>query len=372
MDWYGTYIVEYFILLAIALVMIVNSILRYKQHKRISICIILTNVTAILLSVSKTLELFCRENGYISWLTFFAFLGYVLNPFCLLFFIIMSGEVRDKKRLLLLFIPWVVNFFVYILMFIPGARDLVAVYKLEGGVVRFHGNWMRFSSHTISFFYLLTVLYISFSKISHKHIGHGLTILACSLFVVAAVVIESAFNESGRVQLLSKTIALSTIVYYMFLYVEKASLDALTGLYNRGTYYHDVEKMNRSITGVIQFDMNGLKYINDHYGHLEGDKAILGVANIINKCVKRNMYVYRIGGDEYLVLVVNGKEEDLKQVVEDFKQRIKDTDYHCSIGCSYRKNKKQGYEELFKEAEQLMYEDKADFYKNAKFDRRKV
>ena len=129
--------------------------------------------------------------------------------------------------------------------------------------------------------------------------------------------------------------------------------------------------MGHRITGVIQFDMNGLKYINDNYGHMEGDRALSTIAEVISKAAKRNMYVYRLGGDEYIILCHNGTEEDIIETVTRFKELIGKTEYHCSYGYSYRpKNKEITITELLKEAEKKMYEDKERFYKNASIERR--
>ena len=190
--------------------------------------------------------------------------------------------------------------------------------------------------------------------------------------MVIAVVIESFFNANGNIDILSTTIAISVAVYYLYLYIERTQIDTLTGLFNRETYYHDISKMSKSVTGIIQFDMNGLKYINDNLGHIEGDKALSTIANIITKSAKRNMFVYRLGGDEFVLIAVNTSKEQLDKVVVDFKQGMSHTAYYCSLGCSYRSNKQQTVSDLLKEAEVAMYKDKANFYKNSPFERRKA
>ena len=128
-----------------------------------------------------------------------------------------------------------------------------------------------------------------------------------------------------------------------------------------------------NITGVIQFDMNGLKYINDNFGHAEGDKALAYIANLVTICSKRNMYAYRLGGDENLILCVNGTEKDLIDTISKFKDRLKQSGYYCSYGYSHRNdNKQMSLDALIKEAERKMYEDKERFYKNSPFERRKA
>ena len=373
MDWSNTFLVEYFFLIVISLVMVVNSILRFRQHPRISTYTIIIITASLILSIAKTLDYYGKDTGNIPLTTFCSFLGYVLNAFCIFFFIMMTGQIKSKKHLFILLIPLIINALVYTLMFIPTLNESVVYFtKKEDGTLGFHGGPLRFCSHIMSALYLGYLIYLSITKISSKHFAHGLTIISCALFVVIAVVIESFFNGDDSIHILSTTIALSTVVYYLYLYIEKSQIDVLTGLFNRETYFRDIEKMGNSINGVIQFDMNGLKFVNDNFGHLEGDKALSTIANIITSCARRNMYVYRLGGDEFVLVSTSATEAQLKETSEKFKDRLSTTEYHCSIGVAFRKNKQQTVTELFKEAEEKMYEDKANFYKDSPFERRKV
>ena len=373
MDWLNDFIVKYFFQLLISLVMVVNSILRYKQHPRISTYSLIIIGAALMLSIAHTLETYGKIIMNVPLTTICSFFGYVLNPFCIFFFMMMSGEIKSRRHLLLLLIPLVVNGLVYTLMFIPPAKESIVYFapnEANNDLV-FQAGPLRFTSHIVSALYLVYLIFISITKISSKHLWHGLTIIVCASFVVSAVIIESFFNPEGDIYVLSTTIAFSTIVYYLFLYIERAQVDALTGLFNRETYYHDIARLEKSITGIIQFDMNGLKYINDNQGHLEGDKALASIAKIISGCAKRNMSVYRLGGDEFLLLAIGAKESELKAVIRNFEIKLKETGYNCSVGYSYRKNKKTKIIDVFKEAEKRMYEDKAEFYKNSSIERRK-
>ena len=372
MEWFQQFLINNFLLLCIALVLVGNAIVRYKQHARISLYTILLMANTLLIAIVVLLNNYCKSQNYVLAATIFTVLGYCLRPICIFFIIMMTGRVSSKgKYFFLYYLPLIINALVYVFAFIPATKAAVVYYTPSEEGLNFHGGIARYSSHIISGLYLLFLLYFSFTQINSKHIGHGVTILSCSLFVVLAVVIESFFNPKGDIELLNNTIAVSALVYYLYLYIERIQIDTLTGLFNRETYYHDVEKMDRSITGVIQFDMNGLKYINDNYGHLEGDRALSTIASVISKAAKRNMYVYRLGGDEYIILCHNGTEEDIIETVTRFKELISKTEYHCSYGYSYRsKNKEVTVTDLLKEAEKKMYEDKERFYKNSSFERR--
>ena len=374
MDYVINFIINYFILLCVCLVMYANSIVRFKQHQRISLYSILIISNALLLAILVTTNNYAKDHNYLILATILTALGYGLRPVCIYFIILMSGKITPKvKWFFLSYILLIVNALIYVFAFIPATKGAVFYYVPSEDGLSFHGGIIRFSSHIISALYLIYLLYISFTKINSKHLWHGLTILFCSLFVVVAVIIESFFNNKGDIEILNTTIAVSTMVYYLYLYIEKGQIDTLTGLFNRETYYHDVSKMGKSLTGVIQFDMNGLKYVNDNFGHAEGDKAISTIAEVIVKSAsKRSMFVYRLGGDEYIILANNCQEKDIINTVQNFKKNIANTPYHCSIGYAYRKNKNMPLIDLMKEAEQNMYLDKEEFYKNSSFERRKA
>lgn len=374
MELFKEFIVNNFLLLCISLVLISNCIMRFKQHPRISFYTILLLSNTLLIAFLVVLTSFFKLEKNIPAVTVTSMLGYVLRPLCIFFIIMMTGKMNPKHKLFpLLIAPLIANLIVYILMFIPGAKELVVYYVKgdDGGIVFQSGNTpLRYFSHIISGLYIIFLLYVSIYKISGKHILHGITLLSCAVFVVLAVIIETFFNSNNDIQILNNTIAVCTLIYYLYLYIERTQIDTLTGLFNRETYYHDKERMGNKITGVIHFDMNGLKYINDNFGHFEGDKALAKIADVISKCAKNNMYVYRLGGDEYIILCVNGTEQDIIEVAEKFHTDIRKTEYHCSYGYSYRGNRNISVEDLIKEAEKKMYQDKERFYENSPFARR--
>ncbi len=374
MDYLKLFFIRYFVVICISTVLYVISIQRYSRHKGISLCMIIITSLVLALSVANIFEDYGKAHGIVPLATIFAFLGYILRPVCLYLFIIMSGVKLNKKAIALTCIPLLVNFIIFCLAFIPGAKHLVFFFNAgePGEPLKWGGGYLRYFAHIISFGYLIWLLVISITRLKAKHFTHSLSILTCALFIVIAVVIESFFNDEADIFLLNATICVSALQYYLFLYTERAQKDALTGLFNRETYYHDLRKMDKTITGIIQFDMNGLKYINDNYGHLEGDKALFTIGNAISQNAKRGMYVYRLGGDEFIVLVNENSEEQIIETIEAFTKSISETSYYCSVGFAYRADKNTSVEELLKEAEKKMYEAKNAFYKNSPFERRKV
>lgn len=146
--------------------------------------------------------------------------------------------------------------------------------------------------------------------------------------------------------------------------LEKLSLhDTLTGLYNRNKYILDLNILSRQniSLGVLYLDVNGLKEINDQYGHAYGDF-------VLSKCTEKMKYVfgtasiYRTGGDEFIIICQLDDEAALLQLSKKLKEKF-DEDRLCSVAIGYRWAEKScQLEKIIAEADDFMYEDKKRFY----------
>lgn len=166
------------------------------------------------------------------------------------------------------------------------------------------------------------------------------------------------------------TISIALFVYYVFLILQLTKKDALTGLLNRQAYYAFIKSHQKDITAVVSIDMNGLKTINDNEGHIAGDIALTTLANCFTKASKDNQFVYRLGGDEFIIICRKTSEEELKQLVADIKKNVAETKYSCSLGYCYSADENKDLVALVKESDTLMYADKARYYKKTGIDRR--
>jgi diguanylate cyclase (GGDEF)-like protein/PAS domain S-box-containing protein len=93
--------------------------------------------------------------------------------------------------------------------------------------------------------------------------------------------------------------------------------DSLTGLFNR-SYYEEIlmtlETSNDFPVSVIMTDVDGLKNVNDRFGHFEGDKLLQSVADILRRCTRETDITARIGGDEFVVLLPYTSNAALEQI----------------------------------------------------------
>lgn len=138
--------------------------------------------------------------------------------------------------------------------------------------------------------------------------------------------------------------------------------DTLTGLYNRNRYNQVRNAMKKKAPeklGIIYMDLNGLKYINDTYGHDQGDKLIRKTAKILKRIIGED--AYRIGGDEFVAICPGIELDDLEKKTQDLRQRAEKDEIKVSIGTSWRDENVHIKEQLY-EADQRMYEEKKIYY----------
>ena len=144
--------------------------------------------------------------------------------------------------------------------------------------------------------------------------------------------------------------------------------DNLTGLYNRHYLNEEIERLDtkRQLPiSVIIGDLNGLKLINDLFGHEEGDKFLKKTASVLKKCIRSEDILGRWGGDEFMILLPSTSNQEADEIVDRIKKEVEKTyreDRPISISLG-RATKDIDYTEPFnkviEEADYRMYKNKA-------------
>lgn len=149
-----------------------------------------------------------------------------------------------------------------------------------------------------------------------------------------------------------------------------ANHDILTGLYNRN-YFEIYNKTlhSKSDVGVLICDVDGLKLINDAFGHIEGDQLLVSLSKTLVSVAGENN-VFRIGGDEFVLILRNATEDLMLDMEREIKYeisrfRLHSVGFDASIGYSFIEEGKS-FEEAFRIAENLMYRRKLTERKSRK------
>ena len=152
--------------------------------------------------------------------------------------------------------------------------------------------------------------------------------------------------------------------------------DDLTGLLNRRGFFQfaysriqHLSRMTELKPLVLFMDMDGLKMINDNYGHKEGDTAISAFAKILKETLREEDIIGRIGGDEFVVFSSVKTEDNSKDLVKRIRARFKeynDKKLHpylvtCSVGCVVlEKAAKENFEAAMLTADSVLYAEKME------------
>jgi diguanylate cyclase (GGDEF)-like protein/PAS domain S-box-containing protein len=156
--------------------------------------------------------------------------------------------------------------------------------------------------------------------------------------------------------------------------IRKLSIrDDLTGLYNRRGFLElsrqQLKLADRSGRPALLFfvDLNGMKMINDEYGHDEGDSALCEAANVLRAAFRASDVVGRLGGDEFVALLPDASEAQIELFAARIERELverndrADRGYRLSAsigGCAYDPSQSESIEALLARADALMYEQK--------------
>ncbi len=141
--------------------------------------------------------------------------------------------------------------------------------------------------------------------------------------------------------------------------------DALTGLYNRGKYEHDIclfQTTGYERMTCIYMDVVGLHEVNNHLGHEAGDNMLRMISDAIREYFPTSL-AYRIGGDEFVILCPDRSQDEVFETISLLRQVIRQRDYEVSIGMG-ESTDRSTLNEMINYAENAMRSDKADFYRN--------
>ena len=147
-----------------------------------------------------------------------------------------------------------------------------------------------------------------------------------------------------------------------------SSTDLLTGVLNRNSMNNRISEDVTGIKtilkpfGIFFIDVNGLKTINDTKGHLAGDNLLKDVASMLQELKEHNMEVYRIGGDEFMIIAPETSREAFERINKTLLSHSEYPDRaHFAVGCCHS-DEVEDVRKAMQKADARMYKHKAEYY----------
>ena len=199
-------------------------------------------------------------------------------------------SVKSKK---IAFIPSIINIVLQTLSLVFGF-----IFYVDNDNIYHHGKfyWLYF------FFIFTNILYLSYVTVKFGKKLQNRSYIP--LFVILVFVLTGTVFQAtdSNIKIVWLTVAMGMLLFYIYYCNMVYQVDSMTELLNRRAY-----EINKSLLKkrayIIFFDVNNFKSINDKFGHDVGDCCLKCVASAIRKTYDKNGLCYRIGGDEFCVII---------------------------------------------------------------------
>ena len=184
--------------------------------------------------------------------------------------------------------------------------------------------------------------------------------------------VEENYSHDQVVKLREKIrVTQKEIRDYLAYTKRQAYIDSLSLVGSRTAYVAKIKEIDYSLPFcVIVYDVNGLKYINDNFGHETGDAAIKALANVLKEVYADNT-IFRIGGDEFAVILIDNDREPTMEIFKSIntyvdaynEKNLLPVPLCISQGIAFfDKEKDKTFADVFRRADGYMYQDKNRFY----------
>ena len=179
------------------------------------------------------------------------------------------------------------------------------------------------------------------------------------IYILVNIVVTISIDIiTTNARLLNPIYAINIMFYLLYIHNENSKKDPLTKAFNRQSFYSDVESIGYAINGVILFDVNDFKKINDVYGHTKGDEVLVAIVESVSKYLTHGSRLYRTGGDEFLIISRKNKDTIIS-ISDKIRSECQKMGYPCAVGVCLRKKNILSIDDMVKEADENMYRDKS-------------
>ncbi len=355
------------ILIMVGLYDIVNGLFaihKKKASQMFFLGLFAINTGTWMLVECHILELFISNMVCVVYLSY---ITYGMMPVLLIRYILSYDEFADKIYLKVICVAGAVMNLVQLLLAATG------IYS------QFESEWLNRSYLIITIIGLLLALFSvrEIEKGAHKRMLYsGILIIVISAVLELLYFVFINKENSGNIlrfgvclfilkagfDLVREGKQLRRDDFEKQILQNMAYTDGLTHLGNRFAFEQEkdrLEKLNDTRITVMVADMNGLKHVNDNYGHAYGDKIICKTAELLNDAFKNTGSCYRIGGDEFCILTENVSPDSFDKCINNMNKQIEDVRTKIEVyGLAYGRadGVSQDVEDVFRQADNRMYE----------------
>ena len=156
--------------------------------------------------------------------------------------------------------------------------------------------------------------------------------------------------------------------------------DSLTALYNRRFFEEEMKRLDTERNfplSIVIIDVNGLKLINDAFGHKSGDKLLRKVAEMIKRECRADDIISRVGGDEFVILLPKTDSGQVENIIKRIhlatkNEKIESMNISVSCGWETKKYKDEDIQDIYNRAENNMYQQKISERSSMRYEAIKV
>lgn len=360
-----TMIINYmYVLVTLALVFGVSLASRSqyvnKYKNRYFVCAVLINIGILISEIGIDIGVYYH-------IRYLHIIMYMINyslapmlPFC----ITLMNRKCFKREEKLAMIP------ALLVAFIAVTTQLTGLLFYIDEANRYSRGPFYIVSLIVSLVYFIMLTVTSFREYRDADFSEKIYLLAILGMALGGVFLQVLIPEAASMW---STTGISLLLYYTFVLELSNKYDVLTGARNRRAFdYYKANLLSDKDYALVVFDINGLKPVNDHLGHEQGDKLIMETADVLIASFFDVGKAYRIGGDEFCVICDDKSEEQIKEALGNVEQNISKANRNrrdqLTLSVSYgweihKTNDAREYKEVFNTADEKMYEMKQEFYK---------
>ena len=330
-----------------------------KYKNRIYISLSLITIILLILEISTVLINLSSTSSLVIPHRIANILGFSLSPVVPYIFSFFNSNEEKPYHKSLLAVPLYLNAFICILSYKTGW-----VFYVNAQNQYFRGDLFLLPTIISIFYFVLIILAVIKNTVTYE-IDDKRIIISILFIPILCTVLQIIFKD---LLLIWGSIAISLLIFYIFLRELQFKYDVQTGVRNRAAFEKEMEqylKADRN-AAIVVLDINNLKSNNDEYGHKDGDETIYYTAQIICESFADIGKVFRIGGDEFCVICGDITVESLKRSLSDLNNLLTEVNINRSfkivLACGYAfysKYKSESIYSIFEQADRAMYEHKA-------------